>query len=422
MLRKAEQLFSKIDLTYTLEQANSDFQSWISLQRDFSGGEKAYNRMDEKGDLYQAVSMAWPNNKKAPEDYFVPLIHPVTNKPCPVPAKGWRNPSSTMRELAANKLICFGADETTQPRRKYLLKENMDENIPSLLYYGGSDTDMLTSMGIPFDTPKVVDIVTEHIRSFTKKGDIVLDFFSGSATTAHAVMQSNAEDACKRKFIMVQIPEMINEDTEAFNAGFKNICELGKERIRQAGNRIVEKQADILGMFRANNGDLRNGIAFASFTTSDEAVKRQNEIRQQLDIGFRVLKLDSSTMEDVYYTPGENVKTLLSDHSDILHENIKIDRSPEDLLFQVMLDLGVELSAKIEEKQIDGVNVFFVSYGDGKLIACFDKVNNDILTQIAKEKPYFAVFRDGGFENDAAFVNAEQIFTTYSPETERRVL
>ena len=188
ILKKAKQLFSKKSLCYTLDDINTDFSNWMKAQADFSGGEKAYNRIDENGEPYQAVSMGWPNKKKAPDDYFVPLIHPVTGKPCPVPERGWRFPSKTMKELLANNRILFGVDETTQPRNKYLLKDNIYENIPSLLYYGGSDTAFLDSIKVPFDTPKVVDVCKEHIISLTKDDDIILDFFSGSATVAHAVM------------------------------------------------------------------------------------------------------------------------------------------------------------------------------------------------------------------------------------------
>ena len=271
ILKKAAQLFAKVSESYTLEEANVDFATWMRTQNDFSGGEKAYNKIDSNGDVYRPVSMAWPNKKKAPDDYFVPLIHPLTNKPCPVPERGWRNPSATMRRMQEQGLILFGKDESTIPNSKYLLKDNLYENIPSLLYYGGSDTELLSQMGIPFETPKVVSICAEHIQSFTEDGDIILDFFSGSATTAHAVMQLNAEErqslersienldksdpdylskfqalssqlsqTGKRKFIMVQLPEPCDEQSEAYKAGYKNICEIGKERIRRAGKQILE--------------------------------------------------------------------------------------------------------------------------------------------------------------------------------------
>ena len=161
IIKKANQLFSKVSLTYTLDDANADFAAWMRTQSDFSGGEKAYNKIDENGDVYRPVSMAWPNKKKAPDDYFIPLIHPITGKPCPVPERGWRNPSSTMKKMMDEGRILFGKDETTIPNSKYLLKENMYENIPSLLYFGGSDTDLLAKLNIPFDTPKVVSICQE---------------------------------------------------------------------------------------------------------------------------------------------------------------------------------------------------------------------------------------------------------------------
>lgn len=400
MLKKAEQIFRKVSLTFTLEDANSEFQSWVSSQKDLSGGEAAYKYIDTNGDVYRTVSMAWPNNKKAPDDYFIPLVHPVTGKPCPIPAKGWRNPSATMRDLLAANLIVFGKDETKQPERKYLLRENMFENIPSLLYYGGSDTDMLSDMEIPFDTPKVVSIVKEHLQSFTSDGDIVMDFFSGSATTAHAVMQLNAEakDGAKRKFIMVQLAEDLDVNYEKASTDEKTaikrsidfldsigkphtICEIGKERIRRAGAKI---KAD------------------SPLTTAD------------LDVGFRVLKLDSSNMKDVYYTPEEYAQLGFS--LDGFMDNIKEDRSPEDLLFQVMLDLGIPLSAKITQ---DG-DVFYVN--DNYLIACFKQADTALITAIAKLKPYYAVFRDSSFTSDSAMVNFEQVFNTYSPNTIRRVL
>ena len=384
ILDKAKQLYNKISDKYTLDECNKDFSEWIKNQKDFSGGERAYNRIDKSGDVFRLVSMAWPNKKKAPDDYFIPLIHPVTGKSCPVPARGWRNPSDTMKKLMSQGLIVFGVDEKTQPNRKYLLKENMEENIPSLLYYGGSDTDLLSYLNIPFDTPKVVEICIEHIRSFTYENSLVLDFFSGSATTAHAVMQLNAEDGGKRKFIMVQLPEVCAEGSEAYKAGYKNICEIGKERIRRAGRKIKEENP---------------------LTT------------QNLDVGFRVLKCDSSNMEDVYYTP----KEYMNKQQNLFVDNIKTDRSDEDLLFQVMLELDTPLSSKIEKIQIAGKTVYKVA--QGHLMACFDAdVTDEVITAIAKEQPSYFVMRDSSLADDSVAINFEQIFNTYSPNTERRVL
>ena len=222
-----------------LEQANKRLAAWAAAQHDLSGGERAYCKLDERGEVYRPVSMAWPNKKKAPDEYFIPLIHPVTGKPCPVPRRGWRNPPETMAALMERGLILFGPDETTQPTRKYYLKENMMENIPSLLYHGGSDDQMLRELGIPFDNPKVVSIVKEHVRAFTNPGDIVLDFFSGSATTAHAVMELNAEDFGGRPFIMVQSAEETRKASPAHQAGFETISQLGRTRIRRAGEKLL---------------------------------------------------------------------------------------------------------------------------------------------------------------------------------------
>ncbi|MBP3834999.1 MAG: site-specific DNA-methyltransferase [Prevotella sp.] len=214
------------------------------------------------------------------------------------------------------------------------------------------------------------------------ENSIVLDFFSGSATTAHAVMQLNAENGGKRKFIMVQLPEATDEKSEAYKAGYKNICEIGKERIRRAGKKIKEE---------------------SPLTTQD------------LDTGFRVLKLDSSNMQDVYYTPEE------FDQRDLFEDNIKSDRTEEDLLFQVMIDLGIELSAKIEQTQIAGKTVWNVS--DGYLMACFDEaVNETTITEIAKQQPYYFVMRDKSLANDNVADNFEQIFNHYSKDTIRRII
>ena len=386
ILKKASQLFSKLSTSYTLSDINRDFSTWVRTQTDFSGGEKAYNRIDENGDVYRPVSMAWPNKKKAPDDYFIPLIHPVTGKECPIPERGWRNPSSTMQKMLENGLILFGKDETTIPNSKYLLKENMYENIPSMLYYGGSDTDLLSQLGIPFDTPKVVDICVEHIKSFSSNGDVILDFFSGSATTAHAVMQLNAEDGGHRKFIMVQLPEKCDEKSEAYKAGYKNICEIGKERIRRAGEKILKEQL-------ANNNSTLNSP------------------NSKLDIGFRVLKLDSTNMKDVYYAPCDYNQDFLHQ----LESNIKDDRTDLDLLFGCLIDWGLPLSLPYKSEQLGGCTVH--TYNDGDLIACFDaNVPESVVKEIAQRKPLRAVFRDSGFESSPEKINMFEIFKLYMPE------
>lgn len=235
-----------------------------------------------------------------------------------------------------------------------------------------------------FDFPKPVGFLKKILQIGSSSDSIVLDFFSGSATTAHAVMQLNAEDGGHRKFIMVQLPEATDEKSEAYKAGYKNICEIGKERIRRAGKKIKED---------------------SPLTT------------QRLDIGFRVLKCDTSNMKDVYYRPDEVTQMAIGDYA----SNIKDDRTPEDLLFQVMLDLGILLSSKIEETTIAGCKVFNVA--DGFLYACFDSdVSDEVVTAIAKEQPYYAVFRDSGMASDSVLTNFDQIFAAISPSTVRKVL
>ncbi len=235
-----------------------------------------------------------------------------------------------------------------------------------------------------FSFPKPVALLYDFVRVGLSEDDYILDFFSGSATSAQAVMQLNAEDGGKRKFIMVQLPEKTDAKSEAYKAGYKNICEIGKERIRRAAKKIKED---------------------SPLTT------------QGLDTGFRVLKCDTSNMKDVYYNPAEYEPSLFTN----LEDNIKEDRTSEDLLFQVMLDLGVLLSSKIEETSIAGKRVFKVE--DNYLIACFDDyVTEEVITEIAKQKPYYFVMRDSSMANDSVATNFEQIFAAYSPDTVRKVL
>lgn len=233
-----------------------------------------------------------------------------------------------------------------------------------------------------FSYPKTIELTHLFAKLATSDGDTILDFFSGSGTTAHAIMQLNAETGSRRKFIMVQIPEETDEKSEAYKAGYKTICEIGKERIRRAAKKIAQENPDA-----------------------------------KFDGGFRVLKCDSSNMKDVYYSPADYEADLF----DFMTDNIKEDRTSEDLLFQVMLDLGVELSSKIEETVIAGKKVFNVA--DGFLIACFDKdVNDETIKAIAQKEPYYFVMRDSSMANDSVAANFEQIFATYSPDTVRKVL
>lgn len=233
-----------------------------------------------------------------------------------------------------------------------------------------------------FTHPKPSKLLYNICKICTEDNDYILDFFSGSSTTAHAVMKLNAEDDGKRKYILVQLPEKTDEKSEAHKAGYANICEIGKERIRRAAQKIAEEN-----------------------------------LEAKFDGGFRVLKCDSSNMKDVYYNPSETQQSLFDTYAD----NIKEDRTPEDLLFQVMLDLGVLLSSKIEETTIAGKQVFNVA--DGFLIACFDNdVTEDTVKAVAEKKPYYAVFRDSSMANDSVATNFDQIFASISPDTVRKVL
>lgn len=304
----------------------------------------------------------------------------------------WRFSKETMQEkYSRGLLVCKGNSlyqkyfqSTAKQTRRTITTWWDDAGLTS------SATSKLKSLmgGTTFDTPKPVELIDRMLRmiTFDDQQAIILDFFSGSATTAHAVMQLNAEDGGNRKFIMVQLPEETEEKSEAYKAGYKNICEIGKERIRRAGVKIMQKEGDY-------------------------------GIKHILDIGFRVLKLDSTNMKDIYYSPADYEVSLFSS----LIDNIKEDRSPEDLLFQVMLDLGVLLSSKIEESTIAGKKVFSVAAGF--LIACFDEnVTEETIKAIARKKPYYFVMRDSSMANDSVAANSAQIFATYSPDTVRKVL
>ncbi len=251
--------------------------------------------------------------------------------------------------------------------------------------------------------PKPPELIKRMIAIGSRTDSIVLDFFSGSATTAHAVMQLNAEDGGHRKFIMVQLPEKTDEKSEAYKAGYKNICEIGKERIRRAGEKIVKS--------------CQLSVDSCQLVTENSQLKTDNFDNFQLDIGFRCLRLDESNMQQVYYTPDAVAQRDLFS----LVDNVKPDRTPEDLLFQVMLDLGVLLSSSIEVKEIAGKKVFNVA--DGFLLACFDHdVTDETVKAIAQMKPYYAVFRDSSMANDSVATNFDEIFKSYSPDTVRKVL
>ena len=341
---------------------------------------------DPKG-LWRSGDVRSPNYRKT---LCYNIIAPNGNM-IPPPENGWRWSKDSFNEKIATGEIIFKDDYSGIIRKIYLsdqpgrTPENLwdDKRFGSTRQAASMIKDLFDGKQV-FDTPKPIELIKNMLYLVSKGCDIILDFFSGSATTAHAVMQLNAEDGGNRKFIMVQLPEKTDEKSEAYKAGYKNICEIGKERIRRAGKKIKEENKD------------KEGI-------------------EKLDTGFRVLKLDSSNMNDVYYTPEDFDKhTLFS-------ENVKSDRTPEDLLFQVMLDLGIELSAKIESRQIAGKTVYLVD--DYYLVACFDRdVTEATITEIAKLHPVYFVMRDASAANDSVIDNFEQLFEAYSKDTVRKIL
>lgn len=336
-----------------------------------------YTYADEKG-IYQTDNPGGVSNGNTASIVY----HPITKKPCPIPNGGWRYKESEIERLVKENLFAFGEDETAIPRVKRYLGDYIYQVPKSVLFFDSqSSTKWLKSNHIPFDFSKAIELM-KYILSIGPKDSIVLDFFSGSATTAHALMQLNAEDEGTRKFILVQLPEKCDVKSEAFKAGFNTIPEMARKRIILAGKKIKEENPNT-----------------------------------NFDTGFRVLKLDSSNMKDVFYRPSELTLDLLAG----LESNIKEDRTPFDLLFQVMLELGKPLSAKIEEKVIAGKNVYVVDEND--LIACFDEnITEEVVKTIAQMKPLYAVFRDNSFANDTVATNFDQIFATYSPNTTRKVL
>ena len=335
--------------------------------------------------------------KSFSESGVYPIVNPNTGVEY-YPPKGscWRASRETMNIWLAENRIFFGKDGKGAPQLKRYLNEVQQGRVPITWWNfeevghndeANKEVSALFGSKTPFDTPKPVRLLSQMLRIGANSDSLIIDFFSGSATTAHAVMQLNAEDGGNRRFIMVQLPELTDEKSEAYKAGYKNICEIGKERIRRAGKKIKE-EAGLQG--------------------------------QNLDTGFRVLKLDESNMADVYYTPADTpIQTTLA--FDALVDNIREGRTAEDLLFQVLPECNLPLSSKIETREIHGKKVFVVE--DGYLMACFDKdINEAVITAIAKEKPYYFVMCDRSIATDNVADNFDQIFNAYSKETVRRIL
>ena len=355
------------------------------------------------------------------ESKIYEIVTPSGRRCLPPKGRCWLYTKERYEEMVADNRIWFGEKGDNVPAPKRFLSEVKQGLTPMTIWkyteVGHTQDSMrelreLFSGEKVFDYSKPVDLIKRCSQLYSDKSCFILDFFSGSATTAHAVMQLNAEDGGNRKVIMVQLPEETDEKSEAYKAGYKNICEIGKERIRRAGQQILNTKKSAKDVSPEQIRLLKKEEQSDLFTAN--AVHEETD-NFKLDIGFRVLKCDSSNMEDVYYSPDH------LDKQDLFKNNVKQDRSAEDLLFQVMLDLGILLSSKIETKQIDGKTVYYVE--GNYLVACFDEdVTEETITKIAKETPYYFVMKDSSMANDSVATNFEQIFTTFSPETIRKVL
>ncbi|MDY2829286.1 MAG: site-specific DNA-methyltransferase [Sodaliphilus sp.] len=330
----------------------------------------------------------------AVQENIYPITTPSGRVVEPPAGRSWSLSRKAFRERLEDNRIWFGPNGDNVPAMKRFLSELRKTGITPMTIWKYTEVDhsqgatqklaQLFNGKKYFDYPKPVSLIERCLQLYSDKDSLILDFFSGSATTAHAVMQLNAEDGGNRKFIMVQLPELTDEKSEAYKAGYKNICEIGKERIRRAGKKIK----------------------------SDNPLTTQN-----LDTGFRVLKLDSTNMKDIYYSPADTDQQNLFDMVD----NVKPDRTGEDLLFQVMLELGATLDSKIEETTVGGKTIYNVA--DNYLVACFDQdVTNEVVISIAKMQPMYAVLRDTSMKDDSTATNFEQIFKTYAPNTTTKIL
>ena len=370
----------------------------------------------------------WTSGDLTARNYYGAGTYPIT---CPGgrviegPPTGtyWRVSHETFQELVKDNRIYWGPDGNNTPRLKRFLSEVKQGIVPQTLWtyeeVGHTQeakkellaaVDFATSQDV-FDTPKPTRLIRRMLQIATTRDghDIVMDFFCGSATTAHAVMAQNAEDGGNRRFIMVQLPQPIKSE------GFSTLCDIGKERIRRAGEKIIEEQAHLHNAVKT--GALQGGKAYTEFTTSTQAQETQQKIRSALDIGFRVLKLDDTNMEDVYYSAQEYDQQMLQK----MESNIKPDRTDLDLLFGCLLEWGLPLSMPYRSEQVEGCTVH--TYNDGDLIACFDEnIPESVIREIAKRKPLRAVFRDSSFATSPEKINVGEIFKLLAPDTRVKVI
>ena len=362
------------------EEIQKELRKWIKANKDNLPQVAHYNNVDDRGVYSSSSNSSNPH----PGGYMFDIIHPKTGKACPKPANGWRWPEKTFWAYDQEGDIEWGVDETTQPHVKKRIETSV-EYLRTLIYEDNRATTMMLAELFDghkiFDNPKPVNVLARILEFVTSGDDIILDFFSGSASTAHAVMQLNAKDNGKRRFIMVQVPENTDPKSEAYKCGYKTLCQIGEERIRRAGEKI------------------------------------KSETEADIDYGFRVLKLSDSNMLDVYYTPAEVKQEDLG----LVMDNVKEGRTPEDLLFQVMLELGSTLDSPIKIKDVAGKKIYSVA--DDYLVACFDyQVTDEVVKAIAQMQPQYAVLRDSSLADDSTATNFEQIFKTYSPSTTTKIL
>lgn len=371
------------DHEYVLAYVGKDFKAFRGIDKDYKGYSNPDN--DPRGPWTTGDLTVGMTGDMRPNQYY-DLVDPKTGKVYkPNYNRVWSYIPESMAQLIAENRIVFPEDTSKRPMKKRFASELDSDTNPQSTWMDsvGMNTEGTKQMydlfgKAFFSYTKPESLVKTLSLQATKKDSIILDFFSGSATTAHAVMQLNAEDGGHRKFIMVQLPEKCDEASEAYKAGYKNICEIGKERIRRAGDKIKSE---------------------SPMTT------------QELDIGFRVLKLDDTNMKDVYYAPDDYDQGMLAG----LESNIKDDRTDLDLLFGCLIDWGLPLSLPYKSEQIDGCTVH--TYNDGDLIACFDtNIPESVVKEIAQRKPLRAVFRDSGFASSPEKINVFEIFKLYMPE------
>ena len=352
-------------------------------------------------------------SKTKAQGHSYAIVSPSGKAFYPPEGRQWAPAYETYLKLKDDNRLWFGENGTNVPRQKQFLSEIQSGIVPtSILFYSecGHNQEakkelisLMSGIGNSFETPKPTRLLRKVLGLVNlSDDDIILDFFSGSATTAHAVMQLNAEDGGHRKFIMVQLPEPCDEASEACKAGYKNICEIGKERIRRAGEKLLQDVTSGKGNIKGE------GWGCGMPTTQED---RAFAIKNILDIGFRVLKLDDTNMKDVYYAPDDYDQNMLAG----LESNIKDDRTDLDLLFGCLIDWGLPLSLPYKSEQLGGCTVH--TYNDGDLIACFDTdIPESVVKEIAQRRPLRAVFRDSGFASSPEKINVFEIFKLYMPE------